>query len=430
MPERPSSSPAGESKEDETAVDGQLANPTQPGPLDGIKVCDFTHGVAGPYTTMLLADLGADVWKLEKPGRGDATRYMNVSERYRDDIPNSGGDYFLAINRNKRSVAIDLKKDEGRELALELAASSDIVASNFRPGVMASLGLGYEDIKARNSRVIYATLSAYGEQGPLAAHPGMDVAVQARSGVMSITGHGGMEPIKPGVSLADFAGGSHLTTAILGALYQRERTGQGQRVTLSLLEATMSMLINYSVAVVDGDATIDPMGSGHPQLVPFQAFPSANGHVVIATGTNRLFNDLCAVLGLEELATDPRFVTNVDRVTNRQELIPLIDKVTLTRTTDEWLTLFEDNGIPCAPVNTMRQALSDPQLTANDGVVELDHPSVGKLHVLASPYHLSAASCGVRLPPPRLAEHTDGVLSEVLGLGAERLAVLRERGVV
>jgi crotonobetainyl-CoA:carnitine CoA-transferase CaiB-like acyl-CoA transferase len=409
-----------------TGTDNQPAE----GPLHGVTVCDFTHGVAGPYTAMLLADLGADVWKIEKPGRGDATRYMNVSRRFRGDIPNAGGDYFLAINRNKRSVALDLKSGSGQELALRLAASADIVLSNFRPGVMDSLGLGYDSIRELNPRVIYASLSAYGEKGPLAAHPGMDVAVQARSGVMSITGYGGMDPIKPGVSLADFSGGSHLTTAVLAALYQRERTGVGQRVTLSLLEATMSMLINYSVAVVDGDAVIDPMGSGHPQLVPFQAFPTSDGYVVIATGTNRLFADLCDVLSLAGVKDDPRFVTNVVRVENRGELIPLIEEVTRTRTTAAWLAIFEENGIPCAPVNTMAQALSDPQMVANDGIVEVEHPSVGKVHVLASPYHLSEASTAVRRPPPMLGEHTAEILREVLGVETGTYAELQTQGVV
>ncbi|MFJ2033174.1 CaiB/BaiF CoA transferase family protein [Streptosporangium sp. NPDC087985] len=407
-----------------------MADSTKVGPLHGVKVCDFTHGVAGPYTTMLLADLGADVWKLEKPGRGDATRYMNVSKRYRGDIPRSGGDYFLAINRNKRSVGVDLKTEDGRRLALALASRADIVVSNFRPGVMESLGLGYTDVRAVNPGVVYASLSAYGERGPLASQPGMDVAVQARSGVMSITGYGGMDPVKPGVSLADFAGGSHLTTAVLSALFQRERTGEGQQVSISLLEATMSMLINYSVAVIDGGAVIAPMGSGHPQLVPFQAFPTSDGYVVIGTGTNRLFGDLCDVLGAPELRDDPRFLTNVDRVANREELIPLIEKLTRTRDTAEWLAIFEESSIPCAPVNTMEQALTDPQLLANDAIVEVDHPVVGPLHVLASPYHFSAASADVRMPPPQLAEHTAEVLSEVLGLDEDQIDSLRSRGVI
>jgi crotonobetainyl-CoA:carnitine CoA-transferase CaiB-like acyl-CoA transferase len=400
------------------------------GPLTGIRVCDFTHGVAGPYTTMLLADLGADIWKIEKPQRGDATRYMNMTPRFRSAIPESGGDYFLAINRNKRSVTIDLGTPEGRDLALRLAAAADLVVSNFRPGVMERLGLGYEAIRTANPRVIYASLSAYGERGPLAGQPGMDVAVQARSGVMSITGYGGMEPVKPGVSLADFAGGSHLTTAVLAALYERERTGAGGKVSISLLDATMLMLINYSVAVLDGNAEIEPMGSGHPQLVPFQAFPTAAGYIVIGTGTNRLFADLCRVLGIEEVARDERFASNADRVANRRELIPLLEEPLRDRSAAEWMEVLEKHQIPCAPVNTMAQALSDPQLLANGMVRTIDHPDLGKIHQLGSPYTFNGRVAAIRRPPPRLGEHTAELLAEVLKVDDQELDALQAAGIV
>lgn len=400
------------------------------GPLHGIRILDFTHGVAGPYASMLLADLGAEVWKVEKPGRGDATRYMNVSERFREDIPGSGGDYFLAINRNKMSVTLDLGKPEGRELALALAEHADVALSNFRPGVMRRLGLAYQDLRDRNPSLVYGSLTAYGQEGPLAHQPGMDVAVQARSGVMAITGHGEGGPVKPGVSLADFAGGAHLCTAVLGALFARERTGHGQEVTISLLDATMSMLANYSVAVLDGQATIGPMGSGHPQLVPFQAFPTADGHVVIATGTNRLFVDLCQVLGTPRLAEDARFRTNQERVRHRAELVALLTSVTVTRSTAHWLERLEANQIPCAPVNDMRQALADPQLAANGMVVEVDHPHYGTLHVLGSPYQFSRSRFPVSRHPPRLGEHTREVLGGVLGLGPDRLDTLAAGGTI
>lgn len=399
-------------------------------PLAGLRILDFTHGVAGPYAVMLLADLGAEVWKIERPKRGDATRYMNVSRRFRSDIPNSGGDYFLAINRNKKSVAIDLTTERGHQLALDLAARADIVVSNFTPGVMAKLGLAYDDIRAVNERVIYAYLTAYGLEGPLAGQPGMDVAVQARSGVMAITGNGQGEPVKPGASLADFGGGVHLTTAVLAALYQRQLTGAGQEVSVSLLDATMSMLINYSVAVRDGDADVRPMGSGHPQLVPFQAFPTADGHVVLATGTNRLFGELCRVLDLPDLAADEKYRTNADRVANRDDLVPLLAEVTRLRTTAEWVALLESERIPCAPVHTMRQALTDPQLVANGMVAEVDHPEYGTLHLLASPYRFSAAEATVRSRPPRLGEHSDEVLSAVLGLSEADLTTLAADGVI
>lgn len=400
------------------------------GPLAGLRILDFTHGVAGPYAVMLLADLGAEVWKIEKPARGDATRYMNVSRRFRGDIPRSGGDYFLAINRNKKSVTIDLSTASGHELALELAAEADLVVSNFSPGVMDRLGLGYADIRAVNERVIYAYLTAYGPEGPLAGQPGMDVAVQARSGVMAITGNGQGEPVKPGASLADFGAGVHLTTAVLAALYQRQVTGAGQEVTVSLLDATMSMLINYSVAVRDGGAVIEPMGSGHPQLVPFQAFPTADGHVVLATGTNRLFGELCRVLELPDLATDDRFRTNADRVVHREELVALLAETTRRRTTAAWVELLERERIPCAPVHTMDQALTDPQLAANGMVVELEHPEYGTLHLLGSPYRFGAAEATVRSRPPLLGEHTSDVIGGVLGRSERELKELAADGVI
>lgn len=409
-----------------------MTAPVDPGdaPLGGIHILDFTHGVAGPYAAMLLGDLGADVWKIEKPGRGDATRYMNVSTRFGADIPTSGGDYFLAINRNKRSVTLDLSREHGRELALRLAEQADVVLSNFRPGVMERLGLGYADINARNGAVIYGSLSAYGRKGPLATQPGMDVAVQARSGVMAITGHGDGEPVKPGVSLADFAGGVHLSNAVLAALFQRCRGSRGREVSVSLLDATMSMLANYSVAVLDGDADIQPMGSGHPQLVPFQAFPTADNHVIIATGTNRLFADLCAVLDVAELAGDLRFASNQDRVRHRAELVELISAVTRTKSTDVWLQVFETHQIPSAPVNDMRRALNDPQLVANGMVRLVEHPRYGAMHLLGSPYTFGTGELAITRHPPLLGEHTREVLTEVLSLSPADLGVLAVDGVI
>lgn len=400
------------------------------GPLKGVRVLDFTHGVAGPFATMVLGDLGAEVIKIEMPGRGDPTRYMNVSRRFVDDIPRSGGDYFLAINRNKNAITIDLKKPQGRDLALKLAAQADVVVQNFRPGVIKRLGLDYEAVKKVRPDVIYASLTAYGEKGPLAHQPGMDVAVQARSGVMSITGYGGSDPVKPGASLADFAGGSHLATGILGALYHHAKTGEGQEVHVSLLDSTMIMLANYSVAVIDGDAEIEPMGSGHPQLVPFQAFPSADGFIVIATGTNKLFRELCEVLGLSELASDERFLKNPDRVKNREELVAILSEATAKRTTAEWQRTFEERSIPSAPVHTMREALNDEQLRENDMVVEIEHPVLGPIHVLGVPYKYSETKCSVRQAPPVLGQDTDELLAALLDLDDEELLSLRDEGVI
>lgn len=400
-------------------------------PLAGIKVLDFTHGVAGPYASMVLADLGGDVIKVEKPGRGDATRYMNVGERFADGIPETGGDYFLAINRNKRAVTLDIQDPRGREAALRLARWADVALQSFRPGVMTRLGLDYAALSAVNPRIVYGNLSAYGRKGPLADKPGMDVAVQARSGVMTITGSpDSAEPLRPGVSLADFAGGIYLATALVTALFHRERTGEGQEVDVSLLDATMSMLVNYSVAVLDGGAKMGPMGSGHPQLVPYQAFPTKDGHVVIATGTNKLYREFCAALGRADLADDPRFRSNQDRVRHRQALVALLSDLTRGRTTAEWIERLERAEIPCAPVLDMEQAFAEPQLAENDMVVPLEHPGAGTIHVLGVPFKFGRVAGAVRTPPPRLGEHTRQVLEEVAGLPAEEIERLAADGVI
>jgi crotonobetainyl-CoA:carnitine CoA-transferase CaiB-like acyl-CoA transferase len=400
-------------------------------PLHGLRVLDLTHGVAGPYSTMLLGDLGCDVLKLERPGRGDASRYMNVSPRFLTDIPNSGGDYFMAINRNKRSVTIEFKQERGIELVRRLAQSCDVVVQNFRPGVVDRLGIGSAQLRELNPRLIYASLNAYGEEGPLADQPGMDVAVQARSGVMSITGLAGeTEPIKPGVSLADFSGGVHLLVAILAALYKRTVTGVGDDVRVSLLDATMSMLINYSVAVTDGAAEIGPMGSGHPQLAPFEAVPTLDGHVVIAPGTNRLFADLCALLKRPDLIEDVRFASNPTRVQHRPELLAELGPEFAKRTTQEWLDLLEEHAIPCAPVNTLREAFAEPQLAANGMLRTVEHPGIGPLTQLGAPYRLGGETLGIRRPPPGLGEHTTEVLTELLDLDLEEIEALRKDGTV
>jgi crotonobetainyl-CoA:carnitine CoA-transferase CaiB-like acyl-CoA transferase len=400
-------------------------------PLEGIKVLDFTHGVAGPYCAMLLGDMGCEVIKIEQPKRGDSTRYMNVAERFVTDIPRVGGDYFLAISRNKRSVCIDIKTPEGAELCRKLGQWADVALQSFRPGVMARLGLDYAGLSKVNPKLLYASLSAYGRDGRLATKPGMDVAVQARSGVMRITGApGSTEPARPGASMADFAGGIFLYGAVLTALYDRERTGQGQEINLSLMDATMSMLINYSVAVMDGGAPLGPVGSGHPQLVPYQAFPTSDGYVVIGAGTNKTFREVCACLGCSELTTDPRFASNQDRVRNRDALIPMLAPLTKARTTAQWLEIFDKADVPAAPVNTMPQAFAELAETAPDMVREVEHPGAGKLHLLGVPFKYSAMEGDIRRPPPMLGEHTDDVLANVLGLGADEIARLRAAKVV
>ncbi len=402
------------------------ANDRRRRPLDGIKVLDFTHGVAGPYCSMILGDLGADVVKVEKPGRGDPTRYMNVSRRYAGDIPNVGGDYFLAVNRNKRSVSIDMKIESGRKACLDLARWADIAIQNFRPAVMERIGLGYADLRAVNPRLIYANLSAYGNDGSMADKPGMDVAVQARSGVMRITGAvGATEPVRPGVSLADFGGGIFLVAGILAALFDRERYGAGQEVNVSLLDATMSLLSNYSVAVIDGGAELGPMGSGHPQLAPYQAFPTTDGFVVVSAGTNKIYRDFCAVIGRPDLGRDPRFIDNPTRVDNREALVAAVSEITRGKSTAHWIAAFEAADVPCAPVHTIAEAYRDLAAHTPDMVCAIDHPVAGTLHTVGIPFKWSAMRGDVRLAPPTLGGDTDAVLRELAGYSAAQIAALR-----
>lgn len=400
-------------------------------PLEGLKVLDLTHGVAGPYCTMVLGDLGCDIVKIEKPERGDATRYMNVSDRFHSRIPDVGGDYFLAINRNKRSVCVEMKSPEGRAICEELATWADIVVQNFRPGVTARLGLDYESLRKFNPKLIYANISAYGTDGVLAEKSGMDVAVQARSGVMRITGAiDSDEPVRPGVSLADFGGGIYLATAILAALFDRERTGRGQEVSVSLLDATMSMLINYSVAVMDGGAQLKPLGSGHPQLVPYQAFPTADGHVVVATGTNKTYREFCKAIGRPDLIDDARFASNQSRVAHRLAIVDTLSAVFRTRTTAAWIDVLETADIPCAPVNTLATAYDELNTTSPGMTTTVTHPALGALSQLGVPFRFSEAGGDIRRPPPMLGEHTHEVLTGLLGRSEDDVASLRKRKIV
>jgi crotonobetainyl-CoA:carnitine CoA-transferase CaiB-like acyl-CoA transferase len=370
------------------------------------------------------------VIKIETPGRGDVSRFMNISEKFRLDIPRSGGDYFLTVNRNKRSVAVNLKSAEGRDIAVRLASGADIVMESFRPGVMAGLGLDYSSLSEVNRKLIYGSLSAYSDRGPLSGQPGMDVAIQAKSGVMALTGEPGSGPLRPGVSLADFSGGVHFAIALLAALIRRGVQGVGERVEVSLMDATMAMLGNYSVATMDGGVEFSPMGSGHPQLVPYQAFETSDGYVVVATGTNKLFRLLCSLLGLDEIATDPRFATNTARVTHRHELVPLIAARMAERPVAEWLEILTSAGIPCAKINSIREAFVDRDVVENELIRHYAHPTYGDIHLVGSPYRFEGSRVPPGIRPPVLGEHTAVVLHEKLGLSREELADLEARGVI
>jgi crotonobetainyl-CoA:carnitine CoA-transferase CaiB-like acyl-CoA transferase len=406
---------------------------TSPGraPLDGLLVADFSHGVAGPFATMYLADMGADVIKIERPGRGDASRYMTVSSDFAEHIPHVGGDYYLSINRNKRSAAVDLKTDQGRRLALDLASRADVLVENFSPGVMARLGLGYDDLRETNPGLIYCSIKAFRPDSALAEESSMDVAIQAYSGLMSITGEPGGRPVKPGSSLADLSAGLHAFAAITTALYARGRDDAhaGQFIDIALLDSTMAMLTNYSVPMLDSDVEIGPIGSGHPQLVPFQAFQCKSGWIVIAAGTNGRWRKLCALLGLEHLQDDERFRRNDDRVRNRDELVPLIEQALVDRDADEWMDLMRVGGVPAAPIRTLRAAFNDPDLERTGSVLEVVHPVLGKLRLMRNAIRLRGMSTSLEAPPV-LGADTRTVLTRQLGVDSAELDALFAAGIV
>ena len=398
-------------------------------PLSGLVVADFSHGVAGPFATMYLADMGADVVKIERPGRGDASRYMTVSPDFAEHVPDVGGDYFLSINRNKRSVALDMKTDQGRALARRLAESADVVVENFSPGVMDRLGLGYDEIARGNPAVVYCSIKAFDPRSSLASEASMDVAVQAYSGVMSITGEPGGPPMKPGASLADLSAGLHAYAAIVTSLLAVARGTRrgGEFIAISLLDATMAMLANYSVPMLDSEVEIGPIGSGHPQLVPFQAFPCADGWIVIAAGTNGRWRKLCALLGRDDLVADERFATNDTRVRHRAELIPLLNAALADRTVADWHDQLTAAGVPAAPIRTLRAAFNDPDLVTTRSVFDVDHPVLGRLRLLANPIRPGG---GPRDPlaPPVLGADTRQVLRDHLELSEEEIDSLISSG--
>ena len=391
----------------------------------GVRVLDLSRMLAGPYGSMLMADLGAEVIKIEEPDGGDPMRIMGPPF-----LPNGESAYFLSINRNKKSLALDLTTPSGQEVFRDLARVADVVWDNFRPGIMARLGCGYERLKAVNPRIIACSLSAYGQDGPYRDWPAFDLALQAMGGAMSLTGEEGRAPARMGLPMGDLAGGMFGAFAVAGALFRRERTGEGAWIDLSLLDCQVSLL-TYMAQYFWADGKVPgPMGSGHASVVPYQAFPTADGHLVVAVFAEKFWKGFCRAMGRQEWEGDPCFDTNGHRLEHKAILIPEVEAVTRTRSTAEWLDRFHREGVPAAPINSVDQVLSDSQVTHRRMVLSLDHPTLGKLPTLGSPVKVDGQLEIEARPAPGLGEHTEAILTGLLGYPREKIHVLREQAVL
>ena len=373
--------------------------------LEGVRVLDVTQVMAGPFCAMQLCDMGADVIKVEPPG-GDSTRHMAGA---------SGGDSasFNAVNRGKRDIVLDLKTAVAQQAFRRLARGSDIVIENFRPGVMRGFGLDYPSLAHEHPGLIYASISGYGQTGPYAAKGGYDLVAQGVSGLMSITGEPGRPPVKVGVPLTDLGAGLFALSAILAALYYRTRTGRGQYIDTSLVEAGLALSVWEATEYFSGAGIPEPMGSAHRMAAPYQAIRCADGYITLAAASDRLFLRLCELLAHPEWATDPDFADNTHRVRNRAKLASLIESIAVRQPCSHWVALFEEHGVPCGPINNYEQVFADPHIRAREMVVETDHPTLGRLRTLGRPVKMSETPVIVGRRAPLLGEHTREVLREV-----------------
>lgn len=391
--------------------------------LSGLRVLDVSQVLAGPYAAMLLGDMGADVIKVEAPGHGDHSRQM--APRISDEL--SGA--FLAVNRNKRGISIDLKHVDGRALLHRLAGTADVLIENFRPGVAARLGIDFATLAEVNPRLIHCSISGFGQTGPYASRGGFDLVAQGMSGLMSVTGTAAGEPVKCGVPITDLGAGMFATYGILAALAARERTGRGQQVDTSLFETGLGLEVWEAVEFFHTGNTPQPTGSAHRLGAPYQAFRCSDGYINVGADGARHWPVFCKTIGLPELADDPRFATNADRLANLADLVAHIEERTIVETRAHWLGMLEEVGIPAGPINTVPEALTDPQAVARNMVVEVEHPRLGMMRALGPVVKLSDTPAKISKAAPDLGQHTDEVLLE-LGLASGEVDALRSAGVL
>jgi crotonobetainyl-CoA:carnitine CoA-transferase CaiB-like acyl-CoA transferase len=401
-----------------------MTDPT--GPLKGLRVFDLTRVLAGPTCVQMLADLGADVIKIERPGAGDDTR--GFAPPFMPGTKESA--YFIGVNRNKRSVALDIGQPEGQEIALKLIAGCDILVENFKVGALAKYGLGYDQIHARFPRLIYCSITGFGQTGPYAPRPGYDSLIQGMGGVMSLTGEPDGLPQKVGVPVADLFAGLYGCIGVLAALRHRDLTGQGQQIDIGMLDTSVAWLANQGMNYLATGENPERLGNQHPNIAPYQVFPTADGHMVLSIGNDPTFRRFCEAFELTHLLDDPRFVTNAARVGNRQLVTDTLTPVMRLHPTHWWIERLESLKIGCGPINKLAEVFSDPHVLAREMVLEMAHGSGQAVKVIANPVKLSETPADYRLPPPLLGEHTEAVLGERLGLDAEALAALRKKGVI
>jgi CoA:oxalate CoA-transferase len=391
--------------------------------LEGIKVLDLTRVLAGPYCTMILADLGAEVIKIEIPGKGDDSRQFGP-------YVNGESAYFMSINRNKKSMTLNLKKQEAKDLLLEMVKKADVIVENYRPGTMEKLGLGYDKLKEVNPKLIYAAASGFGHSGPYSKRPAYDAIVQAMGGIMSITGQKGGKPTRVGPSIGDITAGLFTTIGILAALNYRNETGKGQKVDVAMLDCQVAILENAIARYFVNGVSPEPAGNRHTSIVPFEPFETSDGEIMVAAGNDVLWSKLCKELGVEELIDDERFKTNPLRNENYDELRPLLAERFKTKTTEEWKELLTKSGVPNGPINKIEHVVKDPQVLAREMVVEVDHKVAGKTKLPGVPIKMSETQGTVRDAAPLLGEHTEKILKEFAGLTDEKIEELKKNGAI
>lgn len=406
-----------------------------PGALSHLRVLDLSRVLAGPWAGQILADLGAEVIKVERPGVGDDTRHWGPPFASNAAGESTGeAAYYLSANRNKQSLTVDFTRAEGQRIVRELAAKADILIENFKVGGLAAYGLDYAALKELNPKLIYCSITGFGQSGPYAKRAGYDFMIQGLGGLMSLTGRAegeeGAGPVKVGVALTDILTGLYSTAAILAALASREQTGAGQHIDMALLDVQVACLANQAMNYLTTGTAPKRLGNAHPNIVPYQDFPTADGDFILTVGNDSQFRKFCEVAGLTALADDPRFSSNKARVAHRGELIPLIRQATVFKTTAEWIDALERAGVPCGPINDLAQVFADPQVQARGLRFELPHALAGSVPQVASPIRLSATPIQHRNAPPLLGEHTEQVLQQWLGMSAEQIAGLRAAGVL